>query len=272
MPDHPTGNPAVVRYAAGWGYAASQWHDALEGAADVVCLKSPEPGGGGVWRATVTLDGRARDIVIKARPLDSLYRLVQSLVGLSQHARQWRGAERLVSEGFLAAGCVAILRASAGLVRHELLVLEAVPGATVFDLLACGDLDFARERNLALTVGRMLPAIQECGLINRDSKPSNLMAEWREGRWRITVLDTVAIGRAAASEAGLVRMLRDLSLEPIAFGCFPRSSVAMRVIKAATGGGRVARARRHRLWRACCAQILANPSSLVQEALRARRT
>ncbi len=272
MPDLPTGNPAVVRYAAGWGYAASQWQIALGGAADVVCLKSRESGGGGVWRASVALDGRARDIVIKARPLDSLYRLAQSLVGLSQHARQWRGAERLVSEGFWAAGCVAILRASAGLVRHELLVLEVAPGETIFNLLARGTLDFARERDLALAVGAMLLELQECGLINRDSKPSNLMADWREGRWRITVLDTVAIGRAAASDAGFVRMLRDLSLEPIAYGCFPRRSVAMRVIKAATGGGWDARARRHCLWRACCAQIQAHPSSLIQEALRARRT
>jgi hypothetical protein len=195
-------------------------------------------------------------VIIKARSLDSPRRLIQSLIGLSQHARQWRGATRVAERGIAASACAALLRTGRGARRLELLILEAAAGKTVFEWLAQRDLDFAAERDLALAVGDFLRQFHRGGLLNRDGKPSNLMAAKTERGWSLTVLDTVAIRRTTPTEAGLVRMLRDLCLEPSQQGCFPRRTVAMRVIAAAAGSDTASRSWRHGLWRACHAAMV----------------
>lgn len=232
----PARNLTVVRYAEGWGFAAAEWERALARAGEPVCLKQFPDGSCRVWRTKLTLGHAEREVVIKLQPLRSWRKLIQSWLGLSQHARQWRGAERLAARGFRAARGRVLLRGENDAGPIELLVLESIPGRTVLEHLA-GELTVRQQHALARALGRHAAAMANAGLTNRDSKPSNLIVEWKADTPTIAVVDTVAIrpvGRST-THAGIVRTLRDFLLEPLGCGIEVRTPVMMRALRATAG-------------------------------------
>jgi len=262
MPPSPARNLTVVRYAQGWGFAAAEWERALARATEPVCLKRFPDGECRVWRTMLSLGHTQREVVVKLQPLGSWRKLIQSWLGLSQHARQWRGAERLAAKGFRAARGRVLLRGENDTGPVELLVLESLPGRTVLEHFA-QDLSLREQRALARALGRHAAAMTNAGLANRDSKPSNLIVDWTGDPPAVAVVDTVAIrpigtGPEPARRA-LIRMLRDLLLEPIGCGVRIRQTDMMRALRATTDAqGRAWKRHRTAVWREVSDRIAAH--------------
>ena len=249
----------VARYAVGWGYGAVEWEQALAridwtpppGAASRGAsedrprlLKERADGNAAVW--SVALDFgkrntrvRRRAVVLKVERLNDGWAVAKSLLRLTKAHRQWRGAKRLEHAGIRAAQGVAIVRGRCEADAFEMLALEMMPGRTLLEHLADREITLCKQHRLARVVGRHLAKLCLAGLVNRDSKPSNLMIEWNErGKPCLTVLDTVAIDRRLFGrkpfwiEEGLARMARDLLLEPAGCGFPVRRTLSMRALQA----------------------------------------
>lgn len=245
MPTPPTEQIRVVRYAPGWGYAALEWEAALRA---VDWNADPEAGGprrlkirvGGdctVWLLTLRLPGREATAVLKTDQLPDWWAVLRSWLGLTKAHRQWRGAALLERRGFRAAQGLALLRGVTGGTMVDLLILETLPGKTVLEHLAQGDLGVKQQHALVRALGRHAARLADAGLVNRDAKPSNLMISWEADKPKIAVLDTVAIRKLAEPissrrHAALGRMLRDYLLEPIGSGLPPRRTLMMRALRA----------------------------------------
>lgn len=258
MPKATAQNLTVVRYAEGWGFAAAEWERALAASTEPACLKRFPDGSCRVWRTTLHLGHTDREVVIKLQPLGSWRKLIQSWLGLSQHARQWRGAERLAARGFRAARGRVLLRGESDTGPVELLVLESLAGQTVLEHLA-GELTVRQQHALARALGQHAAAMANAGLTNRDSKPSNLIVDWNGDTPTIAVVDTVAIRASgtgfqpvSSARRDLVRTLRDYLLEPIGCEIELRTSMMMRTLRAALGtraAGQPTKQERDDLWR-----------------------
>jgi lipopolysaccharide kinase (Kdo/WaaP) family protein len=300
----PTDGLVVARYATGWGYGAVEWEDALarldwdhpqDPLSDDTPEERPHPNPGtpppdrrprllkqrtdgqaAVW--SVPLDFgkrntrvRSRCVVLKVERLDNGWALAKSMLRLTKAHRQWRGAKRLEHASIRAARGVAIVRGRGPTGPVEMLALEALPGRTLLECLADAAPGTGNEHRLARAIGRHIAALCLAGLVNRDSKPSNLLIEWKKnGQPSITVLDTVAITRQLFArkpfwiEEGLTRMARDLLLEPAGCNTPVRRTLAMRVLHACfdrlhsdQGSGRW-RTWRDRRWREVAALIEAH--------------
>ncbi len=249
----------IARYAVGWGYGAVEWERALaridwkpppdEASHNPsedrpLLLKERTDGNAAVW--SVPLDFgkrntriRSRLVVLKVERLDNGWAVARSLLRLTKAHRQWRGAKRLEQAGIRAAQGVVILRGQCPSGPVEMLALEAEPGRTLLEHLADTALGVGNEHRLARAIGRHLASLCLAGLVNRDTKPSNLMIVWKEkSKPSITVLDTVAIDRRLFArkpfwiEEGLARMARDLMLEPKGYNIPVRRTLAMRTLQA----------------------------------------
>ncbi len=259
LPLPPTVRLTVVRYSKGWGYGGEEWLRAfaaldwnLQAKQDSpdnpgqspILLKLRSDSRGSVWRVPLDFGVRCtrtnlRLAVLKVEVLESRWAVARSLLRLTKAHRQWRGAERLEKNGLRAARGVAILRGQTRTGAVEVLVLEALPGRTLLECLADTEIGVCQQHRLARAVGRHIASLCLAGIVNRDTKPSNLLVDWSEaGKPSITVLDTVAISRqpGAASrvgtETGLVRMARDLMLEPAGCKHPVRRTLAMRALQA----------------------------------------
>ncbi len=240
MPKPPTRQLSVVRYAQGWGYAAREWAVALDqvhwGSTDndsATCLKGTANDRATVWRSTIKLGHRPTAIVLKVETLTNWRAVVGSYLGLTKAHRQWRGSRRLRNHGIAAARGCALLRGRDDSGLCEALVLEYIADQTLLEQLARPDLSISMQHKLARAVGRYLARMHLNHLVNRDSKPSNLMVQWNDGEPKLTVIDTVAISRErpADHDRSLERMMRDLLLEPIGCGYAPRRSIMMRALR-----------------------------------------
>lgn len=291
MPPPPTDRLRVVRYAPGWGFAASEWARALE---QIPWSRAHADGGPQrlkirgkgtpsedvpVWQATLKLGGAEREVVLKVERMRTLRRRLQAAMRLTKHFRQWRGAERVEAAGFHACRPHAVLRARTPMGETaDVLVLEALPGRSVLELLAweatSGRPDEAlgvRERHaLASSVGLWTGDLLRAGVFNRDHKPSNIIALPDGG---FALVDTVGVWDARrrrepgdrtedlvlsaddrdtsgfdARDPGLpAAMLASLWLEPAGIGRPVSRATAMRaVIGLARGSRPFARA----VWRA----------------------
>lgn len=243
MPPPPFETLTVVRYAEGWGFAASEWRQALAGVDwsgaggpnAAQRLKIRADGDATVWRARITIAKRPHDLVFKVDPLDSPWRLLRSWLGNTRHARQWRGSELLTARGFAAARCVAILRARDDRGAAEVLVTETLPGPTVLELLAPGALAVRQQHALARGVGRLFAKFIHQGVIVRDPKPSNLIVlAWDQSAPRLGLVDTVDIRRGAMDPDAIVKAW----LEPAGVGRPPRRTLAFLAMRTMLEGCR----------------------------------
>lgn len=212
-------------------------------------------------------DGRAR-VVVKVMAHDRpIKHFVQRAFGSTRHLRQWRGAELLMKHGFAAARPMVVFRARgmvvgeaatirdesrqaesrvsfspalsqgergaaarrAGLV--EVLVLEWLPGKTLLQHMADGDLSLKQEHALADAVGVLAGTMLDKSLATRDFKPSNIVVSWHHGVPRVGLVDTADVGRVRGCAARL-SMAFALAVEPRGLRCLPRRALCWRAIKA----------------------------------------
>lgn len=227
MPAPATDDLAVVRYAEGWGYSARQWRSALrqvdwtnpDAPRGAQRLKIRRDGDCRVWRARLALGDHQRDVVLKIEPLSTPWALLRSWIGLTRHARQWRGAELLVARGFQAARPLALLRSGTPGLRCEVLVIEWIEGRSVLEHLARG-LPVRRQHALAGAVGSLFARFQHQGLVVRDPKPSNLIVtSWQP--LRLALVDTVDVRRGAMDPLDIIKAY----FEPNGVGLRPRRAL-----------------------------------------------
>ncbi len=266
MPPPPTSNLRVVKYAQGWGYAASEWERALgaidwtkphaEGGPERLKVKARPDGtkDATVWRATLDLGKREHEVVLKVEPLDSITKKIQALLRRTKSFRQFAGDALLRRAGIPSADCLAVVRGRAGAGDTEMLVLHHVRGPTVLELIGTPD-----EPAAAALVGDHLRRMLEARLANGDTKPSNLIVPIAGGR--ITVADTTDISRhqgAPNLDGGgtedLSSTLRDLMLEAIGTGRVPSVRSRVAVLRSLPTD----RSGRRDLWRSAAERIAAH--------------
>ncbi|MCA9293760.1 MAG: hypothetical protein KDA20_08100 [Phycisphaerales bacterium] len=172
-------------------------------------------------------DERGRAIVVKCMALRGFRRRVQSMLGRSRLARQWRGSALLGRAGIATAKCRVLFRAGG----TETLVLDWVDGPTVAELAVRGGVSLREEHAIAGAIGGQVAAIAKAGLFNRDHKASNLVVRGLGSDACVVVLiDTVGI-RAGLTAVDL--MLAKTAIELIGIGALPRRALLFRAIKAA---------------------------------------
>lgn len=197
----------------------------------------------GVYRATLTVDGEERQVVIKCRVLRRLGDQLKARLTMGRADRHRRGAASLAEHGIDTA---AVLTQAYGRVDDttarrscpvELLVMEYIEGRTLLEVMAAiaeerDDAPSVKEQHeLARAIGRQLYQLQINTLRNRDHKPSNLIVCKDDSeKWRVVVIDTVAIRQG--STARITRTLAALTIEPIGCSCLPRRTLRMRTLKA----------------------------------------
>lgn len=189
--------------------------------------------GGQVFRGPVN----GREVVVKVRPWrrrDTLH----ALVGRTRGARQWHGAEWLVREGFRAGPTLALLHGRGARGPVECLILGALPGRSVLELLASGGLHARVEHAIARELGRQTAALAAAGRYNRDHKPSNLIVTRAdESAAEVAIVDSVAIRRIPPwPRPYAARMLASLVIEPVGVGVPPRRALMARVVWAHVAG------------------------------------
>lgn len=238
MPAPATEDLAVVRYAEGWGYSARQWQTALRQVdwADpdqprgAKRLKTRRDADCRVWRARLHLGEHEHEVTLKVEPLSTPWGIARSWLGLTRHARQWRGAELLVARGFQAAHPLAFLRTGSAGARCEVLVLAWVEGRSLLEHMASG-LPVKNEHTLARAVGELFARFQHQGLVVRDPKPSNLIVtSWQP--LRLALVDTVDVRRGAMDPLDITKAY----FEPAGVGLKPRRSLIARALFAFVDG------------------------------------
>ncbi|GJM20032.1 MAG: hypothetical protein DHS20C14_22450 [Phycisphaeraceae bacterium] len=247
MPPPPTDNLRVVKYAQGWGYGASEWERALgaidwakpyaEGGPERLKIKTLPDGtkDATVWRATLTLGKKQHDVVLKVEPIRSFGKKLQAWLHRTKAFRQFAGDAVLHSAGIASAKCFAVVRGRSDATDTEMLVLDAVRGLTVLELIGTPD-----ELTAAALVGDHIRRMYEARLTNGDTKPSNLIVPNAGGQ--LVVVDTTDIAKGAdlLSLAGMDEddipfMLRDLMLESLGTSRPPRvrsRAMALRALPA----------------------------------------
>lgn len=229
--------------------SAKQWSEAI-GSFDptkATLLKADGPVR--VWRANIL----GHDCVIKCWELSSFPGRVKALFGGGRGDRHWRGAQWLLSHGEPTAEPLALAIEYGGAPHHDpvmsrgtgsgrrwpqqWLVMRAIDGPTVLELIADSNLPVAHQHTLAAELGGQVDRIIQQGRYNRDHKPSNLIVEHLdESSARVAVIDCVAINRCARGNGlGALRMLSSLIIEPIGCGVRPRRTLMMRAIRAFVG-------------------------------------
>ncbi|MEQ8770319.1 MAG: hypothetical protein RIB60_07410 [Phycisphaerales bacterium] len=233
MPPPPTSNLRVVKYAQGWGYAASEWERALgaidwskphtEGGPERLKIKTLPDGtkDATVWRATLTLGRREHEVVLKVERLGSLRKKIQAWLHRTKAFRQWRGARLLTRSGLRTASAHAVLRSGG----FETLVLESIPGRTVLELMADPTVPVRLEHRVASALGALIGECHRAGVYSADMKPSNLI-DIDEGRRGIAIIDSTDVRRGVDP----ARQLFDLLVEPAGLGLVPRSTLRHRVV------------------------------------------
>ncbi len=240
----------VTRHAnrpGGPRFSTNQWSDAIKGfdPTKAVLLKADGPTR--VWRAWM----HGQDVVIKCWELSSFLGRVKAMFGGGRGDRHWRGAEWLLAQGFRTAEPLALGIEYGGARHHEpgssggrrwpmqWLVMRALDGPTVLELMADSDLPVAEQHSLAAELGQQVDRIVQQGRYNRDHKPSNLIVEHLdESSARVAIIDCVAINRCARGNGlGALRMLSSLIIEPMGCGVRPRRGLMMRALRACVGVG-----------------------------------
>ncbi len=230
---------------ADWAAALTRW---AEGLADVhahdgtrILKKESDDAEriDGVYRATLRVGDKERDVVIKCRTQRRFGDRFKAAVHMGRADRHRRNAALLESHGIETA---AVLAQATARVRGsstsktypvELLVMDYIEGATLLEIMsmiARGDPaspSVKQQHELARAVARQVEQFVDAKLYNRDHKPSNLIVRNALDGWRVVVIDAVAI--RPGSNLSMVRMFASLVIEPIGCGCPPRRALMMQV-------------------------------------------
>ncbi len=186
--------------------------------------------------AVLDLDGAPA--VLKRRPMASLFERLRAATGFSRYSRQWHGAQWLLANKLRAPRPLA-----RGVLHHhehhsgspeEFLLLEYIPGRTVLQHLADGELPPRREHAIARAIADDLVRFFVVGRYNRDHKPSNLLVVEAQGAGsppQIAILDSDSIRPSTVANLDSAeRMLAALVIEAIGCRCEPRRTLKARVI------------------------------------------
>ena len=146
--------------------------------------------------------GRAmgRELVVKCHRLRRWKDTPSRVAGRTRLARQWHGAAQLILANIPTAEPLVYWRGrdEEGK-RVEALALAWIDAPTLLHVVARppqGSLSVRAEHGLARAVGAMTAALVRAGLINRDHKPSNVLAlrdENEPTRWKLVLVDTVGV-------------------------------------------------------------------------------
>ncbi|MBK7406511.1 MAG: hypothetical protein IPJ41_18430 [Phycisphaerales bacterium] len=240
MPRPPRHNLRIVAASTPGDWAADT---------DATLLKSH--GGGSVWRTTLA----GRECVVKCLRVGSVRQRLGCLLHATPAWRHWRNARWLREHGFSTGEPLAVLHAEEtdGGGAFECLVLQYLPGRSVLDLLASGDLGPRERRHLAGAVGRLAARMSREGRFNRDAKPSNLIVtSLHETGAHLAVIDCADLRPCRVGDHAVVaRMLASAMLEPMGCGVVIPLTMRARCIAAAAEAldPRDARAIARSLWR-----------------------
>jgi len=197
-------------------------------------------------------------VVVKTQRLDRAKDLWSRLFGSTRLLREWRGSELLRHAGVPAARPFVLYRGDGeGGRARESLLSERLPGRTLLEWMALsgtdGGLTGAQERAVATEVGRQVALIARAGLVNRDHKPSNLIAAEPAGEaLRVGVIDAAGVRTCRDAQSAVRRMLFALTVEPIGAGVSARSALRMRALRSCLrelGAADTLREEARRLWR-----------------------
>lgn len=176
-------------------------------------------------------------VIIKRWRARSTYEKFKMKLGLGRASRHARGTRLLQSCGIPTAAVLASqLTPEQDGALVQTLILERLPGKTVLQHLADGDLAPRQQHALARRIALDMAALLRAGYYNRDHKPSNLIVTSTDAADpRVAVIDTVAIRRAG--DVGAIRMLASLFIEPLGCGVPPRRALAFRVVRTLANEG-----------------------------------
>jgi tRNA A-37 threonylcarbamoyl transferase component Bud32 len=181
-----------------------------------------------VLRATLA----GRTVVIKRTPLPFLARL-KSLTGNSKGWRHLRNASWLIQNHLPTAPVLMLARHDGA----EILVMDALPGRSLLELIASPATTLAEQHALADAAGALVARVVHAGRYNRDHKPSNLIVTHltpTPAAADLAIIDCVAFirpGPLTRPIQGPLRMLSSLVIEPLGCGVLPRRSLLMRALR-----------------------------------------
>jgi tRNA A-37 threonylcarbamoyl transferase component Bud32 len=170
---------------------------------------------GDVWAATIELDNRAVEVVVKRPYKRYWYRYINEIGRGSRACRAWSKAWRLIARNIPTAWPLMMLeKRTLGYVTDSLIIFERVAGP----LLATVDLDAipANERAMLFRrTGRILRQIDTLGLSHFDAKASNWIVcpDERLGV-RPVLIDVDGIRSRKWVALGIERLLRSMREHP----------------------------------------------------------
>jgi len=220
----PTQHLHVIRRAREYGFSGSRWARAFAEAdwAAAECL-SDKPDRA-LWRVRLPLPAGPETLVVKVHALRSPLEVLRSMLHLGRLRRQWKGAARLSRRGFHAARGKALLRGRHGGAWCDVLVMEAVPGTPLLELIARGDLPIKTQHKIAHELGRLVSTLDAERLHSKDLKPSNIVVD-DDDPGRLSIIDSDTVGRRPHHP------LLPLVLEPLGVGVLPRRALLARVVR-----------------------------------------
>ncbi len=194
-----------------------------------------------VWK--VECDGLP--LIVKVWDLTPRRRL-ESLVRRSPAWRQARGVRILRRTAIPTSQVIDIIRTP----QREFLVLDFIPGRSILEHLASGQLSCDQEKTVASAVGHLIARMLRARVGLRDPKPSNLIcrAQPHDPAWP----DLAVIDCAEAGSKNDPRwQARALVAECLGVGICPRRTILMRCLREIEPD----RASRHNLWRRVAREV-----------------
>ena len=174
----------------------------------VACLK--EEGLRSVWLVEPPGEARRTAKYWPVTPWSAL----KHCMGISQPARQLRGARRLAAIGVATPRVVSgpkVMASKAG--RLYCMELEYVPGSTVTECLEDPSHDAAAFRSVARQLGAVIRSISGAGLLHRDLRLSNVIVGAGSDGPKVWVIDPVGVRRCGDGVTATARMLERLDVE-----------------------------------------------------------
>lgn len=240
----------------GAGEDAREWARVLAGFDEGGAERLKDDGGTAVLRASLL----GREVVLKRWDLGSLGARVRAVLRAAPADRHWRNAAWLAARGITTARPLALATEYRRPHPRRWLAMEHVPGRTLLQEIAGGDLGVRDEHSIAWLLGQQLARFRALPAYNRDHKPSNLIVTGDEEGSQIAVIDCIAIRRG---RGGPDRMMASLLIEPAGCGLRVRRALRMRVLCSYLDdmdrpAGSIRRDTRDRLWRAVEGRVRAH--------------
>jgi len=172
---------------------------------------------------------QGQDVVVKwwssAGPLGAL----RIALGRGRADRHVAGTKLLLEAGIAAARVLTLVNHRPGPARGQFVIMQRLPGKTLLQHLADGRLSVRQQHALARSAGRLVQALCDASLNNRDGKPSNIIVtSVSDQDAELAFIDTVGVRRCRLGPPPIAVMLKNLLVEPLGCGVLPRRSLIMR--------------------------------------------